>query len=55
MNTPTCSSCSAAVPDPAERWPDDADGTLCQCCWEAYSSRLWWAVVRQLPKPLEAP
>ena len=46
---PACSRCADRVPDPAERWPDAADGTLCQECWEGQSSRLWWAMVRLLP------
>jgi hypothetical protein len=44
----TCSSCCSAIPDPAERWPDDHDGTLCQECWERACSRSWWAMVRAL-------
>lgn len=45
---PTCSACATPVPDPAEQWPDEADGTLCQCCWEASCSRSWWAAVLPL-------
>jgi hypothetical protein len=46
---PACSRCADRVPDPAERWPDAADGILCQECWEGQSSRLWWSMVRLLP------
>jgi hypothetical protein len=45
---PSCSACSEPIPDPAERWPSFAAGTVCQVCWEAQSSRLWWAMVRLL-------
>jgi len=48
VNRPTCTTCAIPVLDPAERWPDAGDGILCQCCWEAYSSRLWWAAVLPL-------
>jgi hypothetical protein len=44
----TCTTCSSTIPDPAEQWPDDGDGTLCQVCWEASCSRSWWAMVRAL-------
>jgi hypothetical protein len=44
----TCSTCSSTIPDPAEQWPDDGDGTLCQVCWERSCSRSWWAMVRAL-------
>ena len=44
----TCSRCSSRVPDPAERWPDDDDGTLCQECWERECSVSWWVMVRAL-------
>ena len=47
---PSCSACSEPIPDPAERWPDNATGTVCQVFWEAQSSRLWWAMVRLLPE-----
>lgn len=47
---PSCSACSEPIPDPAERWPDWGNGTVCQLCWEAQSSRLWWAMVRLLPE-----
>jgi hypothetical protein len=30
---PSCSACSEPIPDPAERWPDNATGTVCQVCW----------------------
>jgi hypothetical protein len=52
---PVCSACASAVPDPAERWPDKASGTLCQCCWEAYSSRLWWSAVLPLMELEQVP
>lgn len=62
MTISTCSSCAALVPDPAERWPDETDGTVCQECWEAQSSRLWWAAVLPLleahllnPDPVPCP
>jgi hypothetical protein len=44
-----CSQCHAPILDPSESWPDDGGGCLCQDCWEAYSSRLWWEMLRQLP------
>jgi hypothetical protein len=44
----TCSRCFSPVPDPAEQWPDDDDGTLCQECWERECSRSWWVMVRAL-------
>jgi hypothetical protein len=44
--TPSCSACSELIPDPAERWPDNATGTVCQECWEAQCSREWWELVR---------
>jgi len=47
---PSCSACSEPIPDPAERWPVFTTGTVCQQCWEAQSSRLWWAMVRLLPE-----
>lgn len=43
MSTPSCSTCGAQIASPAERWPDSADGTLCQMCWETKCSRPWWA------------
>jgi hypothetical protein len=51
--TPSCSACSdckALIPDPAERWPASTTGTVCQVCWEAQSSRLWWRLVQLLPE-----
>jgi hypothetical protein len=51
MSDPTTiPSCSEPIPDPAERWPAFTTGTVCQMCWEAQSSRLWWAMVRLLPE-----
>jgi len=47
---PLCSDCSEPIPDPAERWPSFATGIVCQVCWEAQSSRIWWAMVRLLPE-----
>jgi hypothetical protein len=43
-----CAVCGAQIPDPAERWPSAAAGIVCQVCWEAQSSRLWWAMVQCL-------
>ena len=45
-----CAVCGAQIPDPAERWPSAATGIVCQVCWEAQSSRLWWAMVQCLPE-----
>jgi len=50
MPDPACSACSEPIYDPAERWPAATTGTVCQMCWEAQSSRLWWAMVRLLPE-----
>jgi len=50
MPNPSCSACSKPIHDPAERWPDATGGAVCQVCWEAQSSRLWWAMVRLLPE-----
>jgi hypothetical protein len=47
---PSCSDCGAQISDPAERWPAAAAGIVCQVCWEAQSSRLWWAMVQLLPE-----
>ena len=47
---PSCSACSEPIPDPAERWPDWGNGTVCQVCWEVQCSRLWWGLVRLLPE-----
>jgi hypothetical protein len=47
---PSCSACSEPIPDSAERWPAATAGTVCQVCWEAQSSRLWWAMVQLLPE-----
>jgi hypothetical protein len=41
----TCNTCNNAIPDPAEQWPNGNGGTLCQECWEAKSSRMWWGAV----------
>jgi len=41
----TCNTCSSAIPDPAEGWPDGRGCILCQECWEAESDRMWWAAV----------
>ena len=49
---PSCSACSEPIPDPAERWPAFPSGTVCQVCWEAQSSRLWWAMVQLLSPPI---
>jgi hypothetical protein len=38
----TCNTCSSSIPDPAEEWPDDNGGTICQECWETVSARMWW-------------
>ena len=46
----SCSACSELIPSPAERWLAATTGTMCQVCWEAQSSRLWWAMVRLLPE-----
>lgn len=48
MGMTTCSRCSIPVPDPAERWPDDGNGILCQECWEHQCSISWWVMVRAL-------
>ena len=49
---PSCSACTEPIPDPAERWPAfaSASDTVCQVCWEAQSSRLWWGMVQLLPE-----
>ncbi len=44
----TCNTCSSSIPDPAEEWPDDNGGTLCQECWEHECSQSWWVMVRAL-------
>jgi hypothetical protein len=41
----TCNTCNNTIPDPAEEWPDDNGAIICQECWEAKSSREWWAAV----------
>jgi hypothetical protein len=48
--TPSCSACSEPISDPAERWPASTIGIVCQVCWEAQSSRLWWQLVQSLPE-----
>jgi hypothetical protein len=45
-----CYDCGAQILDPAERWPSPAAGIVCQMCWEAQSSRLFWAMVQPLPE-----
>jgi hypothetical protein len=47
---PSCSGCSKPIQEPAERWPGATGGAVCQECWEAQSSRLWWVMVRLLPE-----
>ena len=47
---PSCSACSELIPSPAERWPASTTGIVCQVCWEAQSSRLWWQFVQLLPE-----
>jgi hypothetical protein len=46
----TCNTCSSSIPDPAEEWPDDNGGTICQECWETVSARMWWAAVIPLDR-----
>jgi hypothetical protein len=46
----TCNTCSSAIPDPAEEWPDGNGGTICQECWEKECSLSWWVMVRALGK-----
>ena len=46
----TCNTCSSAIPDPAEEWPDGNGGTICQKCWEVESDRMWWAAVIPLDR-----
>jgi hypothetical protein len=50
MPNPSCSACSELIPSPAERWPSATTGTVCQECWEAQASRLWWQLVQLLPE-----
>jgi hypothetical protein len=47
---PSCSDCSEPIPSIAERWPGFNAGIVCQVCWEAQSSRLWWQFVQLLPE-----
>lgn len=44
-----CASCGQAIEDPADAWPDESGGDLCQGCWEAVSSSLWWEMLNHLP------
>ena len=39
-----CSVCGADIP-PGDEWPGDDGGALCQECWEAHCSRLWWEIM----------
>jgi hypothetical protein len=47
---PSCSACSEPISSIAERWPSFTTGTVCQVCWEAQSSRLWWQLMQLLPE-----
>lgn len=42
----SCSGCSIEVSDPAEQWPDGANGILCQDCWETESDTMWWIIAQ---------
>jgi hypothetical protein len=33
-----------------QRGNGNGSGTVCQVCWEAQSSCLWWAMVQLLPE-----
>lgn len=44
-----CSACSVSLDGPSDGWPDEANGLLCQGCWEAYASRTWWGMLKSLP------
>lgn len=44
-----CTRCVKPISPGETCWPDDGNGTLCQDCWEAYSSSLWWEMLGQLP------
>ena len=44
-----CSRCG----EPADGWPADGDGELCQNCWEAYCDATWWEEVRRVEAYVE--
>lgn len=51
----TCPQCRAEVEPGETTWPGPDGNTVCQSCWEAYSGRLWWEVLAQLPVADEPP
>lgn len=46
---PACERCNSPIDPDDTSWPGEGAGVLCQMCWEDYSSRTWWEMLRQLP------
>ena len=47
----TCNKCRGIIREGESSW--DIDGGLCQECWEAYCSELWWRTGGGIHEPIE--